>query len=73
MLQNVKESGRNRASTVAGSNNKEEASQSLQRQKAVTKMAAIVMVTYYILYLPVIITQVTCLFYPPSVVCRIKK
>ena len=53
-----KESARNRASAVAGSDNKEESSQSLQRQKAVTKTAALVMASYYILYLPVITTQV---------------
>ena len=53
-----KESARNRASAVAGSGNKEESSQSLQRQKAVTKMEALVMGSYYILYLPVITTQV---------------
>ena len=53
-----KGSARNRASAVAGSDNKEESSQSLQRQKSVTKMAALVMGSYYILYLPVITTQV---------------
>ena len=47
-LQNVKDRARIRASAVKGSYNKEESSQSLQRQKAVTKMAATVMVTYYI-------------------------
>ena len=61
-LQNVKESGRNRASTVAGSDDKEVSSQSLQRQKAVTKMAALVMGSYYILYVPVITTQVNVIF-----------
>ena len=62
-LQNVKESAGNRASVVTGSDNKEESSQSLQRQKAVTKMAALVMGSYYILYVPVITTQVNVMLF----------